>query len=116
MRLNETLTASFSGFLHQSSYSLSEYVLGYLYAKERGYRIKDIMTDANVIEAGFNEYQQDLRTRLYDNLQKVSKESFIAAVKRMEMHENFEGIVNTMDESVPKRCTYSEQTSRSDEP
>jgi hypothetical protein len=89
-------------FSEASSYSLSEYVLGYLYAKERGYRIKDIMTDANVIEAGFNEYQQDLRTRLYDNLQKVSKESFIAAVKRMEMHENFEGIVNTMDESVPK--------------
>lgn len=89
-------------FREASSYSLSEYVLGYLYAKERGYRIKDIMTDANVIEAGFNEYQHDLRTRLYDNLQKVSKESFIAAVKRMEMHENFEGIVNTMDESVPK--------------
>ena len=89
-------------FSEASSYSLSEYVLGYLYAKERGYRIKDIMTDANVIEAGFNEYQQDLRTRLYDNLQKVSKESFIAAVKHMEMHENFEGIVNTMDESVPK--------------
>ena len=89
-------------FSEASSYSLSEYVLGYLYAKERGYRVKDIMTDANVIEDALREYQQDLTTRLYDNLQKVSKESFITAIKRMEMHENFEGIVNTMDESVPK--------------
>lgn len=89
-------------FSEASSYSLSEYVLGYLYAKERGYRVKDIMTDANVIEDALREYQQDLTTRLYDNLQKVSKESFITAIKRMEMHESFEGIVNTMDESVPK--------------
>lgn len=89
-------------FSEASSYSLSEYVLGYLYAKERGYRVKDIMTDANVIEDALREYQQDLTTRLYDNLQKVSKESFITAIKRMEMHENFEGVVNTMDESVPK--------------
>ena len=89
-------------FSEASSYSLSEYVLGYLYAKERGYRVKDIMTDANVIEDALREYQQDLTTRLYDNLQKVSKESFITAIKRMEMHESFEGVVNTMDESVPK--------------
>jgi hypothetical protein len=89
-------------FSEASSYSLSEYVLGYLYAKERGYRIKDIMTDAKLIEDAFQEYQQDLRTRLYDNLQRVAKESFITAVKKMEVCDDFEAVVNTMDNEIPK--------------
>lgn len=89
-------------FGESSSYSLSEYVLGYMYSKERGYRIKDIMTDANVIEAAYREYYQDLQTQISLNLQKVAKESFTAAIRRVETSEAFEGIVNTLGDDTPK--------------
>ncbi|AEV89718.1 putative virion structural protein [Pseudomonas phage OBP] len=80
--------------------SLSEYAVGYLYAKKRGYPIKDIITDAGPIKNAWIEYCNDVRGALVLQKSSIAKNAFIATMEGLYAKEEFKPLIEVMESDV----------------
>ncbi|QDB70400.1 hypothetical protein CF8_0231 [Aeromonas phage CF8] len=85
-------------FAESESGSVMEAGLGYVYAKQRGYKVKDVITDAEAVNNAVREYYTDLELALRDNLLTVAKDALATACREVCCGENWEPILGTIQE------------------
>lgn len=88
-------------FADSDQLSLSEYVLGFIYAKFRNYRVKDIITDKETVVAAWREYQTDVETALISNKGASARKAFIQVLETLANKEDYIPILETMEDNLP---------------
>lgn len=95
---NKAVLQMFAG---NNELSLSEYVIGSLYAKQRGYQIKDIITDINVISSAWIEYRGDVASSLVTNKGAMARKIFTQVVESLYAKEEYKSMIDLMEEDYP---------------
>lgn len=80
--------------------SLSEFVVGMLFAKFKGIAIKDIISDKDVVVASYNEYTSEVRTRLTLNKIAIASKAMTRVLERLYANEEFKPVIDTMEQDV----------------
>jgi len=88
-------------FADSDQLSLSEYVLGFIYAKFRDYRVKDIITDKDTVVAAWREYQTDIESALIGNKGASARKAFIQVLETLANKEDYIPILETMEDNLP---------------
>lgn len=87
-------------FAGNDELSLSEYAVGFLYAKHRGYPVKDIITDAAVIKNAWIEYANDVRGNLVFQKSAIAKAAFTQTLEGLYANEDFKPLIEVMEQDV----------------
>lgn len=87
-------------FANSDELSLSEYVIGYLYAKQRGYNVKDIITDRDVVKQAWVEYRNDTAQALMTNKNAIARKVFIQVLEGLYTKEEYKPLIDTMEQDV----------------
>lgn len=103
--LEGTLTVGYNRavlemFADAESLSLSEFAVGYCYAKARGYRPKDIITDRDVICDAFREYCGDVKLALITDKSKVAAAAWSRVVESLYTKEEFKEAIDAMEDGT----------------
>lgn len=88
-------------FANADELSLSEYVLGFAYARFRDYRVSDIITDKEVVVSAWREYLGDVTTALTVNKTTVARKVFTVTMEQLVADENYKPLLENMEENVP---------------
>lgn len=88
-------------FANSDELALSEYVIGYLYAKKRGYQVKDIITDKTIVVDAWKEYLGTVSAAMIVNKGTIANKIFSQVLSTLSMTEEFLPIVEIMEDSVP---------------
>jgi len=88
-------------FANSDELSLSEYVLGYAYARFRDYRVADIITDKDVVVKAWREYLSDVSTALIVNKGTIARKTFITTMEQLALDENYKPLLETMEDNIP---------------
>lgn len=95
---NQTVLDQFSA---NEESSLSEYIVGYLYAKQRGYQIRDIITDGDLINSSFREYVTDLEMFVAQSATDVATKSLAIVLREFSAKPEYEAMVELLDKDIP---------------
>lgn len=87
-------------FANGDELSLTEYALGFLYAKKRGYPVKDIITDAEVVKNAWFEYANDVRAAMVFQKSAIAKRMLIVTLEGLLNDEQFKAIIDVMEQDV----------------
>lgn len=82
--------------------SIVESAVGFIYAKQRGYNVKDIITDSQVVQDSLREYYTDLELAVNANLSKVAINALSRACKEVASTEDWEPILASIDKEGHK--------------
>lgn len=85
-------------FANSDELALSEYVLGFLYAKRRGYQVRDIITDKAVVVAAWKEYCTDISTAQLVSKSKIAVRALCQTLDTAYSKEEFTSIIDAMDD------------------
>lgn len=88
-------------FANSDELSLSEYVLGYVYARFREYRVADIITDKETVVKAWREYLGDVTTALVVNKGTIARKTFIMTMEQLAQDENYKPLLETMEDNIP---------------
>lgn len=88
-------------FTEKDEASIVDYALGYVFAKIRGYRVKDVVTDSDVVIGSFKEYINDLESAQRKNFSTVGKEAFLKAASDFCKDPANETVVELIKADVP---------------
>lgn len=77
--------------------SIVESAVGFIYAKQRGYNVRDIITDSQVVQDSLREYYTDLELAVNANLSKVAINALSQACKEVGSTEAWEPILASID-------------------
>lgn len=88
-------------FADSDQLSLSEYVLGFIYAKFRDYRVKDIITDKEIVVDAWKEYQSDVTAALVLNKSANAVKIFSTVLDSLSGKEEYLPIIETMEDNIP---------------
>jgi hypothetical protein len=88
-------------FADSDQLSLSEYVLGFVYAKFRDYRVKDIITDKETVIEAWREYQLDVNTALMANKGDAARKVFTQVMETLAGKEEYQPLLEVMEDNVP---------------
>jgi hypothetical protein len=88
-------------FADSDQLSLSEYVMGFVYAKFREYRVKDIITDKDTVVEAWREYQNDVTVALMANKGAMARKIFAQVLETLAGKEEFKPLLETMEENIP---------------
>lgn len=80
--------------------SLSEFAIGYAFAQQRGYKVKDIITDKETVVNAWKEYSGDMRTALVLQKSAIAKRVFIQVLEGLSAKEEFLPFIETIDSDV----------------
>lgn len=103
--LEGTLTVGYNRavlemFADAESLSLSEFAVGYCYAKTRGYRPKDIITDRDAICDAWREYCGDVKMALITSKSTVAANAYSRIVESLYTKEEFKDAIDAMGDGV----------------
>lgn len=87
-------------FASSDELSLSEYVIGYLYAKERGYNVKDIITDRDVVKQSWIEYRNDIAQALMTNKSGIALKTFTQVLETLYGKDEYKPLIDAMEQDV----------------
>lgn len=87
-------------FADTESLSLSEFAVGYCYAKVRGYRPKDIITDRDVICDAFREYCGDVKAAMIVAKSAVAASAYTRIVESLYTKEEFKDAIDAMNDGI----------------
>lgn len=93
-------TAVLEMFAQADELSLTEYVIGYLYAKNRGYNVKDIITDRDVVKAAWVEYRNDVTQAIMTNKNNVARKVFMQVLDGLYSKEEYKPLIDAMSDDV----------------
>lgn len=93
-------TAVLEMFAQADELSLTEYVIGYLYAKNRGYNVKDIITDRDVVKAAWVEYRNDVAQAIVTNKNNVARKVFMQVLDGLYAKEEYKPLIDAMPDEV----------------
>lgn len=88
-------------FAENAEESIIDYALGYVYAKVRGYKVKDVVTDRDVVVSAFKEYLGDLSAAQRVNYSTAGKEAFLKAARAFCTDPENEAIVELIKCDTP---------------
>lgn len=88
-------------FADSNELSLSEYVLGFIYAKKRDYRVRDIITDKQTVVEAWREYRTDVTAALVANKGTVACKQFCQVLDSLYTKEPYKSIIEAFPEDVP---------------
>ncbi|QZA70739.1 hypothetical protein AH04_266 [Erwinia phage AH04] len=88
-------------FADSDQLSLSEYVLGFVYAKFREYRVKDIITDKDIVVEAWREYQNDVSTALMANKGANARRVFRQVMESLAGKEEYKPLLEIMEDNLP---------------
>ena len=89
-------------FSENDDASLTEYVIGYLYAKQRGYNVRDIMTDAELINNCIREYSNDIWAKQAGNKERFASNIIAEVFRKYSMMDKYETIVANLNTDIPQ--------------
>lgn len=87
-------------FAEAESLSLSEFAIGYVYAKQRGYNPKDIITDRDLICDAWREYCNDVRLALITDKTKVAYGAYARVMESLYTKEGFKESIDAMNDGI----------------
>lgn len=88
-------------FADSDQLSLSEYVMGFIYAKFRNYQVKDIITDKDVVVSAWCEYQNDVNAALVVNKGTIARRIFIQVMESLAGKEEYVPALEIMEDNLP---------------
>lgn len=88
-------------FADSDQLSLSEYVMGFVYAKFRGYQLKDIITDKEKVIEAWREYQNDVTAALVVNKGTSARRIFSQVMESLSGDDNYTSALEIMEDNVP---------------
>lgn len=88
-------------FADSDQLSLSEYVMGFVYAKFRNYQVKDIITDKDVVVNAWREYQGDVNAALVVNKGTAARRIFIQVMESLAAKEAYVPALEIMEDNLP---------------
>lgn len=88
-------------FADSDQLSLSEYVMGFVYAKFREYKVKDIITDKDVVVNAWREYQGDVNAALVVNKGTNARRIFTQVMEALSADENYVPALEIMEDNLP---------------
>ncbi|WNV45949.1 hypothetical protein [Aeromonas phage AerS_266] len=77
--------------------SIVESAVGFIYAKQRGYNVKDVITDSQVVQESLREYYTDLELAVNANLTKVGINALSRACKEVACTEAWDPILESLE-------------------
>lgn len=93
-------TAVLEMFAQADELSLTEYVIGFLYAKHRGYNVKDIITDRDVVKQAWVEYRNDVTQAILTNKNNVARKVFMQVLEGLYGKEEYKPLIDAMNDDV----------------
>lgn len=87
-------------FASSGELSLSEYAVGYVYAKYREYQVKDIITDRETVLEAWVEYCSDMRTALILRKTAIAVQVFNQVMETLYTKEEYQPFIDTIDEHL----------------
>lgn len=87
-------------FAQSDELSLTEYVLGFLYAKQRGYNVRDIITDRDTVKSAWIEYRGSINAALATNKNVVASRVFYQVIESLYSREEYKPFIDTMESDV----------------
>lgn len=88
-------------FADSDELSLSEYVMGFIYAKFNDKRVKDIITDKDIVVAAWREYQNDVAGALAINKGTTAARIFSQVMESLAGKEDYKPLLETMEDNLP---------------
>lgn len=103
--LEGTLTIGYNSavmemFADAESLSLSEFGIGYCYAKQRGYNPKDIITDRDAICDAFREYCGDVKMAIITDKSKLAAGAYSRVLESLYTKEEFKDAIDAMNDAI----------------
>lgn len=93
--------AVLSMFAQAEDMSLSEFAVGYVYAKNRGYRVTDIITDKDTVMDAFKEYTTDISMVLTQNKTTIASKLLVNTLGALYADEQFKETIENLNDDVP---------------
>ncbi len=91
-------------FADAEALSLSEFAVGYCYAKARGYRPKDIITDRDQICDAWKEYCGDIKLALITAKSSMALAAYTRVLEGLYQKEEFKPAIDAMnDGTIPSQ-------------
>lgn len=87
-------------FADREEMSLSEFAVGYVFAKLRGNQVRDIITDRETVIAGWLEYTSDLRAALITRKSEIARRVFVQVLEGLHADEAYSTFIDTIDEAI----------------
>jgi hypothetical protein len=88
-------------FADSDQLSLSEYAVGFIFAKIRGYNVRDIITDKEIIVKAWNEYCNDINTATILNRSALSVREFSRVMDSAYADEKYTATIDAMVDDTP---------------
>lgn len=88
-------------FADSDQLSLSEYVMGFVYAKFRNYQVKDIITDKDVVVEAWREYQSDVNAALVLNKGTNARRIFTQVMESLAGNQEYIPALEIMEDNLP---------------
>lgn len=88
-------------FANGNELSLSEYVLGSIYAKQRGYQVKDIITDKQVVCDAWREYRSDVAVAIVAAKGPAARRAFVSVLENLHTKEEYLPLIEAMEDNIP---------------
>lgn len=87
-------------FADKEEMSLSEFAVGYVYAKYREYKVRDIITDKETVCDAWIEYCGDLRAALTIRKNSIAKRIFCQVLEGLSAKEEYSDFIDIIDEHI----------------
>lgn len=87
-------------FASTEQMSLSEFAVGFLYAKQRGYQVKDIITDRDVVVSAWLEYCSNARAAMFTQKSSIATKIFHQVLEGLFADDKYKGFIETIDDQV----------------
>lgn len=87
-------------FAEKEEMSLSEFATGYVYAKQLGLQVKDIITDKDTVVDSWIRYCSDLRSVLVQRKGTVGARIFVDVVNGLVEDDTFKAFIETIDSEI----------------
>ncbi|QDJ96968.1 virion structural protein [Aeromonas phage D3] len=88
-------------FANKEEESIIDYALGYAYAKYRGYKVRDVITDGDVVVSAYKEYIHGISAAMTVNADKQGREAFLTACRNFSTDEKNKGYLEVIKSDVP---------------
>lgn len=89
-------------FAQAEDMSLSEFAVGYVYAKQRGYRVKDIISDKELVVDAWKEYLTDVRSATSMGKTTVSSQILVQVLAGLYNDEKYKDFIDALPDEVPE--------------
>ena len=87
-------------FASAEELSLSEFAVGYAYAKARGYHVKDIITDRDLICDAWIEYCNDVKAALFTQKSTVAEKAYARVMEGLYAKEEYTDTIDAMQDGI----------------